>query len=148
MKKLIVTIMALLIVSGCSANKNVIDLDNNGVELWAKDTLVEGTLIEANPRVKMTIEKIDQEIITAKLLNQTCWECGYAQDFQIHTLIDGVWYSIPTTDTYVEKPPMGNTIEGYVTQIKEYKFLEKYGVLPSGQYRLVVEGLTAEFTVK
>lgn len=147
MKRLIFAFIALFLVTGCSKS-HVIDLDNDGLTLWAKETMVEGILIEANKSVKMSIEEIDEETITIKLLNQSCWDCGYAQDFEIHTLIDDVWYKIPTADTYVEKEPMGNIIEGYVTQIKVYKVSEKYGVLPSGEYRIVVEGHTANFTVK
>ena len=148
MKRLIFAVIAMFLVVGCSTKNHVIDLDNNGLTLWAKETMSEGTLIEANKSVKMSIEEMDKETITVKLLNQSCWDCGYAQDFQVHTLIDGIWYNIPTTDTYEEKPPMGNIIEGYVTQIKVYKVLEKYGVLPEGEYRIVVEGHTANFTVK
>ena len=96
----------------------------------------------------MSIEEMDKEIITVKLLNQSCWDCGYAQYFELHVYIDDVWYKVPVVSTYIEKPAIGLVIEGYTTQMKEYNVLEKYGVLPMGEYRLVVEGHTAEFTVK
>ena len=148
MKRLIFAVIALFLVVGCSTKNHVIDLDNNGLTLWAEETMSEGTLIEANKSVKMSIEEMDKEIITVKLLNQSCWDCGYAQYFELHVYIDDVWYKVPVVSTYIEKPAIGLVIEGYTTQMKEYNVLEKYGVLPMGEYRLVVEGHTAEFTVK
>ena len=154
MKRILFAIVALFIVVGCSSKggeltfSDSINLNNDGLSLWAKETMKEGTLIEANKSVKMSIMEIDQEKIKVKLLNQSCSDCGYAQSFEIHTLIDGIWYHIPVVDTYEEKPAVGHFIEGYTTQVKIYDFFEKYGVLPEGKYRIVVEGHTANFLVE
>jgi hypothetical protein len=154
MKKLLIALIALFIVAGCSSNgelfssHDIIDLDNDGIALWDKNTLDEGKLKEADLRVKMSIVEIDKERIKVKLWNQTCWDCGYAQYYELHVLIDGIWYTVPALPSDEEKPALGQIIEGYTTQIKEYNVLEKYGVLPSGEYRIVVEGHTANFTVK
>ena len=154
MKKILFLVLAFFVVVGCSAkgdlfsSHDIIDLDNDGVVMWDKSTLEEGQLIEANQSVKMSILEITQETIKIKLLNQSCWDCGYAQYYELHVLIDNVWYNVPVLYPNEEKPALGQIIEGYTTQIKEYKVLEKYGVLPAGDYRIVVEGHTANFTVK
>ncbi len=148
MKKILAVFSVLLILVGCSTNSNVIDLNNDDMALWDKGTLEVGTLIEEEKSVKMSIEELSEDIFTVKLLNQSCEDCGYAQYFEVHVLIDDVWYNIPALSTYEEKPAIGYVIEGYATQIKEYNVKEKYGVLPKGQYRIVVEGHTCEFVVK
>lgn len=148
MKKLLFVLMCLFVVVGCSSKYKVIDLKNDNVSMWDKSTLVEGQLKEADLRVKMSITEMDEELIKVKLWNQTCWDCGYAQSFDVQVLIDNVWYNVPVVDTYEEKPAYGMIVEGYSTQIKEYHVLEKYGVLPEGHYRIVVEGHTCEFKVK
>ena len=148
MKKLLYILMCLFVVVGCSSKNNVIDLKNDNVSMWDKSTLVEGQLKEADLRVKMSIEEMSEELIKVKLWNQTCWDCGYAQSFDIQVFLDNVWYDVPVVDTYVEKPAYGMIVEGYSIQTKEYHVLEKYGVLPEGNYRIVVEGHTCEFKVK
>ena len=148
MKKILFVLMCLFVVVGCSSKTKTIDLKNDNVSMWDKNTLVEANLKEGDLRVKMSIEEMNEEIIKVKLMNQTCWDCGYAQSFDVQVLIDDVWYNVPVADTYEEKPAYGYIIEGYTTQIKEYRVLEKYGVLPAGHYRIAVEGHTCEFKVK
>ena len=154
MKKLLIALTALFIVVGCSSKGKLfssydsIDLNNDDIAMWDKNTLDEGKLKEADLRVKMSIMEMDEERIKVKLWNQTCWDCGYAQYYELHVLIDGIWYTVPALPSDEEKPALGQIIEGYTTQIKEYRVLEKYGVLPAGHYRIAVEGHTCEFKVK
>ena len=154
MKKILTALLILLILVGCSSSGNstfegdTIDLNNDDMAMWDKGTLEEGTLIEANQSVKMSIMEITEDIIKIKLLNQSCWDCGYAQYYDVHVLIDDIWYNIPALTTYEEKPAYGYILEGYTTHVLDYDVKEKYGVLPEGHYRIVVEGHTCEFVVK
>ena len=152
MKKLIILMLFVTLLSGCSSSGtsayDSIDLDNDGIALWDTSILETAVLKEANDSVKMSILEIDQETIKVKLLNQSCWDCGYAQYFDLNVCVDDVWYAVPELEGVEPQPAIGYILEGYTTQEKTYQVKERYGVLPSGKYRLVVEGLTAEFMVE
>ena len=72
---------------------------------------------------------------------------GYGHAFGLDVLLDGVWYDVPPMDgalAFTEELLWVNPGE----TARENCWIEAYGELPSGTYRVVMSsGLTAEFSV-
>lgn len=98
--------------------------------------------------VSMAITAQTAESITVQLQNDTDTEWLFGEYFSLEVCLDGVWYVVPTTP----EQNWGFNSIGYIllpgdSREMEYKLMS-YGDLPAGDYRLVVEDLTAEFSVQ
>lgn len=85
--------------------------------------------------------------ITARLTNTGSVDWTYGEAFSLDVLVDGQWYAVPILpDKNYGFIGIGYTLRPGASTEKTY-YLGMYGDLPSGTYRLVVGGLTAEFTL-
>lgn len=115
---------------------------------WKTDFL--STAGEKNPPEGIAMELVsagDEEIVV-KLRNESGAEWSFGEYFSIEVCIDGTWYTVP---------PRADENWGFndIAQIlKNGEETEKsfrttmYGELPAGDYRIAVEGLTAEFEIE
>lgn len=97
--------------------------------------------------ISMTLKEQTAGKITVNLTNNGDTEWMYGEYFTLHALLDGTWYEVPVLD---DKNYGFNDI-GYIlpagkTQEESYS-LGSYGTLPEGTYRLVVEGMSVEFSL-
>lgn len=95
--------------------------------------------------LKITSVKLKGTKLEVKLKNKTKNEICYGEYFSVQTKADGCWYYIPAKNemafndiAYIMKAK-GSTKKTYD--------LTPYGELPSGKYRIVIEGASAEFNL-
>lgn len=96
--------------------------------------------------LSLDIKEQKEDTITVQLINTTKVELTCGEYFGIQAQIDGVWYDIPPEEELAFNDiaqflPAGEEIE------KRY-VITAFGNLPSGLYRIVVEGVAAEFSIK
>lgn len=112
---------------------------------WYSKFLTPAEHEPAPENISLTVTAVEDGRVSATITNEGSKEWTYGEAFSLEVLLDGVWYSVPTV-------PAGNwgfVSIGYILpggEAREESYsLTMYGDLPSGTYRLVVEGLTAEF---
>ncbi len=83
------------------------------------------------------------DTVQVRFENDSDVEWGYGYDFGLQVLLGDIWYDVPAeqemcvVDILCMLPPGLTSEETYT--------LAPYGMLPSGTYRFVSQGLTAEF---
>ena len=98
--------------------------------------------------VEMTIVKQRDNIINVRFDNKSDQVWEYGEFYSLQVLVDGTWSDVPTLpgewafETIADSLPAGESVE------KAYNLGIMYGELSTGTYRIVVEGLTAEFEIK
>ena len=109
--------------------------------------------------VTMEVLNVDSSVITVELTNGTDLNIIYGEDYQIQTMIDDEWYSLPTVEN-VLFPMIAYSLEKDVPAEMSEDLQILYGVLEPGSYRIVKsvedsrEGysvnycLAAEFTIE
>lgn len=97
--------------------------------------------------ISIEILSVSSGGITTRLTNTGTKEWTYGEAFSLDVLVDGKWYAVPV----LPDKNYGFVSIGYPlkpgTSAEKMFYLGMHGDLPSGTYRLVVEGLTAEFTL-
>ena len=102
--------------------------------------------IKVQAGLTMTIKTQEKDTITAEIRNDgsAAWEYGAGWGVQV--CLDGAWYGVPSVNSF-DIPAIAFVLEpGDVREIT-YN-LTHYGDLPPGLYRIVQDGLTAEFTLE
>lgn len=96
--------------------------------------------------ISMVLTKQEEDRLTVEITNNKAEDWGYSKHFNIQALVDGVWYDLPTIPGlgYEYMIEIAILLPAGKTQEEVYK-LEMYGELPPGTYRLVKEGMVAEF---
>lgn len=97
--------------------------------------------------ITLSISAVEDGRIIALLTNASSEEWVYGESFSLDVLLDGVWYSVPTEPSvnwgFID---LAYILPAGEARTEHYN-LGMFGDLPAGTYRLVVEGLTAEFTL-
>ena len=91
------------------------------------------------------IQRVENSTIYTKITNNSDEEAGFGVGFSLDAKLDGEWYSIPAEQDMVFISiaiilPAGESTE------ESYDF-SGYGTLPAGEYRIVTDFGTAEFSV-
>lgn len=95
--------------------------------------------------ISMEILSVSIGGITVRFTNTGSKEWTYGEAFSLDVLVDGQWYAVPVLpDKNYGFVSIGYPLQSGTTAEKTF-YLGMHGDLPSGTYRLVVEGLTAEF---
>ena len=98
--------------------------------------------------ISMTLTEANRENLTAELTNASGESWCYGEYFSLEALLGDTWYAVPTTPEHNWGfTDIGLILEPGQTREETYNLL-MYGELPAGTYRLVVEGLTAEFELE
>lgn len=95
--------------------------------------------------LKITSAKLKGTKLEVKLKNKTKKETYFGEYFSVQAKVDGKWYDIPAKDEMVFNDIAYIMKAGGKT--KKVYDLTPYGELPSGKYRIVVEGASAEFNI-
>ena len=120
---------------------------SEGTDGWVTDRLSPAEALAPPEGITMVFKELTAGKITVKLTNTSETEWTFGESFSLHVLLDGTWYRVPELD---DKNYMFNSIgiilpAGESTE-KAYS-LGSYGTLPEGTYRLVVEGMSVEFSL-
>ena len=116
----------------------LLSLDENG---W-NNTLLTPTELNPPDGIVMTLESWDNDSVTVNITNNSRFVWTYGEFFSIQVLLDGVWCDVPILpDWYQPTPAIGYGLSPGETTNKTY-YLQKYGELPEGIYRLVVENVS------
>ena len=93
--------------------------------------------------VTMTLKSWEENAVNVSIANESGTEWTYGEYYNLHVLLDGVWYDV--------SPVPGNwgfNDIGYMMQEGETNdityYLTMYGALPAGTYRLTVEDLSVQ----
>lgn len=97
-------------------------------------------------QVGLSMEILSQENgVSVRITNNGTKTWDYGEIYSLEVLLDGQWYTVPTLpDKNYGFFAIGYTLHPGSSTEKTY-YLDMYGDLPSGIYRLVVENITAEF---
>lgn len=111
---------------------------------WNQRFLEKSKKLKSNG-LKVTTKKFDGTKLVVKLKNKTKKELCYGEGFSLQAKLNGSWYCIPAKeDMYFID--IANIMEAGQGTKKTYD-LSAYGELPSGTYRIVIEGASAAFHV-
>lgn len=153
-----VGLLLLLILSLCACNKNegntllqYASPDSSALSLseggWVVKMLTPAEELEPPANISMTLTAQEGKNLTVELTNHGAEEWVYGKYFSVQVLLDNIWYKIPVTSAenwgFID---IAMVLAPDKTQTESYN-LDMYGELPKGTYRLVVEGMTAEFEV-
>ena len=112
---------------------------------WLPEYMTPAETPRAPEGVSMELKYAGPAKAVAELKNNSGEEWIYGEYFSLQVLLKGRWYQVPALpdenwafNDIAYSLPKGESRE------ETYRFL-MYGALPSGTYRLVVEGLSAEF---
>ncbi len=111
---------------------------------WNTGFLTESTKLKPHG-LKITSVKLKDTKLEVKLKNKTKKENYYGEYFLIQVKVNGKWYDIPAKDDMVFNDIAYIMKAGGKTK-KTYD-LTPYGELPSGKYRIVIEGAAAVFNL-
>jgi len=96
--------------------------------------------------ITITLNSWDSDTVSVDITNHNDIEWMYGQHYELHVLLDGIWYGVPT-----DHGSWGFTDEGLIVQagqsIEHIYHLQMFGDLHSGTYRLVAYGLYVEYTL-
>lgn len=115
---------------------------NNGK--WNQRFLEKSKKLKSNG-LKVTTKKFDGTKLVVKLKNKTKKEVCYGEGFSLQVKLDGSWYCIPARDD-MYFIAIANIMRAGQGTKKTYD-LSAYGELPSGKYRIVIDGASAVFNV-
>lgn len=111
---------------------------------WNQRFLEKSKKLKSNG-LKVTAKKFDGTKLVVKLKNKTKKELCYGEGFSLQVKLDGSWYCIPAKDDmcFID---IANIMKAGKDTKKTYD-LSAYGGLPSGKYRIVIDGASAAFNV-
>ena len=97
------------------------------------------------PKGATTIKEQKEDTARVEIRNDGSvqWEYGAGDSLQV--CLDVGWYSVPTVTSF-DVPAIAFVLEPGSAREITYS-LTRYGDLPSGLYRIVQNGLTAEITL-
>ena len=113
---------------------------------WNKAFLTEAEPLDPPEGVFVTEALTTDNEIIMEFTNQSGEEWGYGYDYGLRVLLDEAWYYVPAEREMAFIEILCMLPDGVSTS--ETYSLEPYGFLPAGEYRLVTQGLFADFTVQ
>lgn len=120
---------------------------SQGPDGWIADRLSPANKLTPPEGISMALKEQTDDKITVELTNSGNTEWCYGEYFSLQVLLDGGWYEAPVLDD----KNYGFTDIGILLPVgktqEEHYNLSMYGDLPAGTYRLVVEGMGAEFSL-
>ena len=116
-----------------------------GAGKWYPIHMTKAILKDAPEGISMKLTAAGRESLTAELTNDSGEVWCFGEYFSLQVRLYDEWYAVPTTPEHNWAfTDIGLLLDAGQTREETY-LLMRYGDLPAGVYRLVVEGLTAEF---
>lgn len=118
---------------------------SEGSSGWTTSHLTPAKPLTSPEGISMTRKEQSADKITVELTNNTGTDWCYGEYFSLQVLLNDTWYDVPVLDDKnYAFADIGIILPDGENREKTYN-LAMYGSLPEGSYRLVVEGLSAEF---
>ena len=113
---------------------------------WNTDFLIPAEEPAGEKGISMKLVSLEEKNVNVRYVNHSGSEWSYGLYAELHAQVDGEWYTLPTVGDYVvisiaKLVPAGKDVE-------ESYSLQPWGDLFPGTYRLVGNGLSAEFSVE
>ena len=95
------------------------------------------------------VEQTDSDL-TVRFCNETAKAWHYYYHYDLDVCIGDLWYRVPLAYTpgSVQPQRAGLPVEADASATETVPISADYGRLPAGQYRLVVRGMTLEFSIE
>ena len=120
---------------------------SEGKDGWIPEHLSPAKNPSVPEGISMTLKEQSADKITVELTNSGNTEWMYGEYFSLQVLLNGTWYDVPVLDDKnYGFTDIGIILPAGKTQEESYS-LGSYGILPAGTYRLVVEGMSVEFSI-
>lgn len=111
---------------------------------WNPEYLCPAGELTPPESISMSLNGWTAEKVSVTISSDSAEEWCYGEYFHLEVLLDGVWYYVPETpDQNWGFTSIGIILQPYDENEESYS-LGRYGELPAGTYRLVVEGLSVE----
>ncbi|MCM1150343.1 MAG: hypothetical protein NC319_09730 [Butyricicoccus sp.] len=117
-----------------------------GPEGWIAAMLSPAPELAPPEGISMALEGVEGEEIAVKFRNDSGAEWCYGTYWHLEVELGGAWYAVPT-ETELTFLDIAMLLPAGEEQREQY-WLAPYGELPAGRYRIVAEGLAAEFAVE
>ena len=120
---------------------------SEGSDGWIAPHLAAVDSLTPPEGISMVLKEQTADTLTVELTNNSTAEWCYGEYFSLNVLLDGVWYDVPVLDDKnYAFTDIGILLPAGESHEKSYN-LSMYGTLPKGPYRLVVFGMSAEFSI-
>lgn len=113
---------------------------------WNPKYLVPADPLNPPAGITMTLDAFEGSDAVVNISNESGEDWDFGEFYEVQALVDGTWYEIPTMPGNWGFNCMGYFLEAGSSQSMIHH-LGMYGELPPGVYRIVLEGLSTEFTV-
>ncbi len=113
---------------------------------WNSGFLTPSSSLEPPEGISMELVSLEDGKTCVRFVNQSGQEWTYGYSFGLQVLLDGVWYQVPPQEEFGVIDLASILPDGESSE--ETYNLGFFGQLPPGDYRLVAEQLTAEFTIE
>ncbi|MCL2426804.1 MAG: hypothetical protein FWD05_10775 [Oscillospiraceae bacterium] len=124
-------------------NARLFGLDDDG---WDSRFLTPASPIVAPEGITMTLNSWEGDTVSVDITNNTDVGWMYGEHFELHVLLNGMWYGVPMDIGNWAFIDIGLNVWGGET-IEHIYNLQMFGNLPVGTYRLVAYGLYVEHTI-
>lgn len=112
-------------------------------QVWKGKGLEEAEALTTTEDVYMELVEWNKNAVKVLFVNESDSEWTYGMMFRMDVKIDDTWYTLPDFSA--------TTLQGFIVKPGEDReaaySIESYGRLPKGTYRIVVEGIAAEYTI-
>lgn len=104
---------------------------------------------EPKPPAKVSMNLTEQtaEAVTVTLRNDSSAQWQYGEHWQLEVAVEDGWHNVPAIPGNWGFIDIGYLLQPGQTAERTFRLDVMYGDLPTGQYRVVFNGLTAEFTL-
>ena len=128
-------LLILLSLVGCEKIANVIDQNKNAT---TGDKIDGNTPTPSQDGAQITLVSSSDTSLTVKIDNDTesTWQSGNMRDYRLDVMRDGEWYEVKQIGEYANTMELMLFTPGQ-TLTHTFEFTDRYGKLPSGEYRVV-----------
>lgn len=113
---------------------------------WNSTFLIPAMDLNPPSGIAMSLQSWDSDIVTVKVVNNSGSDWGQGYGYGLQALLKGVWYEVPMIPGHWAVPASYNALADGFERESSYSLLP-YGDLPTGTYRLVVDGLSVVNTI-
>lgn len=97
--------------------------------------------------VSMVLTEVTEDTIHVELTNKGAEEWCFGEDYSVQVCLDGTWYNLPEVPGRWGINAIAIILPAGKTMQESYD-MRRFGELPVGEYRLVKDGMLAEFEIK
>lgn len=113
---------------------------------WNKRFLVPAAPLNPPEGITMTLDAWEENSAVVIISNDSDEDWSFGEFYEVQVLLDDIWYEIPTVPGNWGFNCLGYYLPAGQSQSMTH-YMSMYGALPSGTYRIVLNGLSTEYQV-